>query len=102
MGMTVPDGAVLVENIFISDDILPAPIQDTSAWHGITADTKLANGYAQTLRRMSSLIPETYRLMMQEEKYQLTKGAVMLLPGSSPDLVAMGFQMSGSTAIAKA
>lgn len=101
MEMGVPDGSVLIENIFISDTVLKTPINDASSWSGITAGTELMDGYAQALRRMSSPIPETYRLMMQEEKYQLSKGAFMLLPGNSPDLVAMGFQMSGSTAIAK-
>ena len=48
---------------------------------------------------MSSMLPESYRIMMLENGYDLTPGALMLLPGANSDLVAMGFQMSAATPI---
>ncbi len=99
MAMNVPDGNVLVENIFISDTILPETSIDPSKWPGILPDTNLTNEYARTLRDMSSPIPESYRAMMRENNYQLAPDALMLLPGISPELVAMGFQMSAATPV---
>jgi hypothetical protein len=99
MGMSVPDGNVLIENIFISDKILPQPITDPSKWPGILPDTKLSNEYARKLRAISSPLPASYRAMMQENGYQLAKDALMLLPGMTPELVAMGFQMSAATPV---
>ena len=37
--------------------------------------------------------------MMQESNYSLNPGALMLLPGMTPELVAMGFQMSAATPV---
>ena len=74
MGMSVPDGNVLVENIFISDKILPQPIGDPSKWPGILPDTKLNNDYARKLRAVSSPVPASYKAMMLENGYQLADG----------------------------
>ncbi|MCS7040304.1 MAG: hypothetical protein NZP34_11920, partial [Caldilineales bacterium] len=93
------DGNVLVENIFISDKILDEPIPDPFKWPGILPNTKLTNEYARKLRAISSPLPPSYRAMMAESGYQLSKDAVMLLPGMTPELVAMGFQMSGATRV---
>lgn len=99
MEMSVPDGNVLVENIFISDKVVPYTVSDPTKWPGILPDTELVSDYAKKLRAMSSVIPESYRQMMQENNYHLTPGALMLLPGMSPELVAMGFQMSAATPV---
>ncbi len=97
--MSVPDGNVLVENIFISDKVLPAPVEDPTTWPGISPETLLASDYANKLRAMSSPIPDSYRSMMMESSYRLAPGALMLLPGTSPELVAIGFQMSAATPV---
>lgn len=99
LAMSVPDGNVLIENIFISDKILSQQIGDPSKWPGVLPDTKLTNEYARKLRAMSSPLPASYRAMMQENGYQLAKDALMLLPGVSPELVAMGLQMSAATPV---
>lgn len=99
MQMAVPDGHVLVENIFISDKILPQPIGDPSKWPGIEPKTRLTDNYARKLQAMSSPLPEGYRAMLVENGYQLAPGALMLLPGVSPELVALGFQMSAATPV---
>jgi len=99
MQMAVPDGHVLVENIFISDKILPRPIADPRKWPGILPNTQLTNEYARKLRAMSSPLPDSYRQMMLEMGYNLDSRALMLLPGINPELVAMGFQMSAATPV---
>lgn len=99
MAMSVPDGNVLVENIFISDRVLAEQIRDPNKWPGILPDTPLGSDYARKLRDVSSPVPPSYREMMQENNYSLAPGAVMLLPGTTPELVAMGFQMSAATPV---
>jgi len=101
MSMGNSDGNVLVENIFISDNILAEPIYDPSAWQGVTSSTRLTSQYAVKLRSMSSPLPEGYRIMMAESGYNLAPGAAMMLPGISPELVEMGFVMSMSTPVAQ-
>ena len=64
MAMSTSDGNVLVENIFISDKILRAPIADLEKWPGLIDESALANDYARTLLRMSSPIPESYLLSL--------------------------------------
>jgi hypothetical protein len=97
MQMSVPDGPVLVENIFISDKVLAKPVTDPHKWPGILPDTKLASDYARKLQTLSSPVPRSYREMMLEMGYGQDPRALMLLPGTNPELVAMGFQMSAAT-----
>ncbi|MDQ0243744.1 hypothetical protein J2S09_001289 [Bacillus fengqiuensis] len=97
--LSVQDGNVLVENIFISDDILAVPIANAKGWAGIMPEETLKGEYANKLKRMTSTIPESYREMMSDEGYSIQQGALMMLPGTSPDLVSLGFQMSSATPI---
>lgn len=99
INMRNPDGNVLVENIFISDNLLQSPVNDPAAWQGVLPSTPLRNAYANTLRSMSSSLPESYRMMMAENGYNLSPGAVMMLPGMTLELVEMGFVMSMSTPV---
>jgi hypothetical protein len=99
MQMNVPDGNILVENIFMSSSILPRSVSDPAKWTGIESKTKLTNDYAKKLMAMSSPLPESYRAMLLENGYRLADGALMLLPGDSPELVALGFQMSAATPV---
>lgn len=96
MALQVPDGNVLFENIFISDKVV-SPIADPQQWPGITATSTLQSAYAEKLRGFSSPLPQGYRDMLLESGYGLAADALMLLPGTSPDLVELGFQMSGAT-----
>ncbi|MFX3625540.1 MAG: VWA domain-containing protein [Ectobacillus sp.] len=99
MEMGVPDGKVLVENIFISDEILAEPIANSKKWLGIMPDTMFQEDYGNKLKSMSSVIPESYREMMIETGYSIQEGALMMLPGTSADLVSLGFQMSAATPV---
>lgn len=99
MNMHVPDGNVLVENIFISDHILSERIADPKRWEGVRSRTKLNSDYARKLRTMSSPIPSGYRVMMRESGYEIADDALMMIPGMTPELVQMGFVMSMATPI---
>lgn len=101
MAMGNRDGNVLIENIFISDNVLSQPIQDPYNWPGVLDSSKLRTQYAQKLQRMSSRIPESYRVMMAESGYAIQPGAYMMLPGINSDLIQMGFVMSMSTPMAQ-
>lgn len=99
MQMETSDGKVLVENIFISDDILAESFIDPHQWSGILPTTRLSSQYAQKLRSISSPLPHSYQVMMRESGYFIADQAHMMLPGISPALVEMGFVMSMSTPI---
>lgn len=97
MGMGNSDGNVLVENIFVSDRLLPQPITDAHGWTGVTVNSPLTNEYANKLRSISSPLPESYRVMMLESGYSMDENAVMMIPGMSQELVELGFVMSTAT-----
>lgn len=99
MEMGNSDGNVLVENIFISDNLLGDKIKDPYNWEGVTSDSRLKTDYAMTLRSISSRLPESYRVMMAENGYSIAPNSYMMLPGMSPELVQMGFVMSMSTPV---
>ncbi|GAB6931380.1 hypothetical protein JCM10914A_53630 [Paenibacillus sp. JCM 10914] len=99
MSMSVPDGSVLVENIFISDHLMDQPITEPRRWKGIMAETPLVDEHARKLRAMSSVLPDSYREMLVEADYQLGPGALMMLPGTCSELVSIGFQMSAATPV---
>lgn len=95
------DGNVLVENIYISDQLLDEPIGDIRNWPGIVSNTSLSSEYAQRLRDMSSTLPESYQILLREGGYNLAQNAVMMMPGTSPDLIELGFVMSTATQITR-
>lgn len=98
MNLEFEDGKVLVENIFISDEVLTEPIQNTRIWKGISATTPLKGNYAKKLRSISSPLPASYLSNMKKREYGgITQDAVMMLPGTSFDLIEMGLVMSTAT-----
>lgn len=102
MSMSNPDGNVLIENIFVSDQVLSQPITSVPSWPGVTLSTALASDYARKLRSISSPLPPSYRTVMAERGYAVDPGAVMMLPGDKPELVEMAFTMSMSTPVSSA
>ena len=99
MDMSVKDGNVLVENIFISDDVLEQEVDEPKRWQGVRDDTTFRDDYGYKLKLMSSVIPESYREMMREAHFNLAKDSLLMFPGTNPELVSLGFQMSAATPI---
>jgi hypothetical protein len=97
--MSVPDGPVLVENIFISKSVLRESVGDSQRWTGVTDVEQLGKDYARKLFAMSSAVPDTYLETIGEFGYAIQPGARMLFPGDTPDLVELGFAMSGATPV---
>lgn len=96
--MTVPDGNVLVENIFIGSNLLRAPVGNIKAWSGLTSPSDLINSHAQRLFNMSSVIPDTYRALLHEMGYRgLQDNARMMFAGNDERLIELAFVMSGVT-----
>jgi hypothetical protein len=95
--MANDDGNVLVENIYVGDDLTRQPINGIERWRGVLQEGELKNPYAQKLFRMSSPLPASYASMIGEEGYSLEAGSRMLIPGSSSELIELAFAMSGAT-----
>jgi hypothetical protein len=96
-GLRVRDGNVLLENVFIADRILEVPVSDPRMWGGVTSSTRLVDPYAERLRDMSSEIPASYLRGLSQNGYNLSPGALMMLPGESSELVGLALQMSAAT-----
>lgn len=91
--ITLPDGNVLVENIFITDQIsVPGSAQD---WSGYTHDDATGDAYGDKLLAMSSLIPSTYAQILREQAgLKIKNGAAMMFPGITREFIKFGFVMS--------
>jgi hypothetical protein len=98
--MTFPDGAVLVENIFLDADALISPVTDPSSWTGVSSPDELATKTAKHLFHMSSPAPESYLELFADRGYALRPSARLLLPGDTPEMIAAAFTMSGMTPMA--
>jgi hypothetical protein len=95
--MTVNDGPVLVENVYVADNMLSTPVQDWSQWGGVVKPRQLTNDYARFLFQLSSPLPETYRQNINNAGYDLQKGAALFFPGTQTELVRLAFAISTAT-----
>ena len=96
------DGAVLVENIFITETLARIP-PDPAAFSGFQAGQSLGSPLAERLLAMSSPLPETYRKLINEsESLNLQAGAQMMFPGATPKFVRVAFALSGVSGAARA
>jgi len=99
-GLRNRDGFVLVQNLFISDDLLNSPIRDVNSWPGFMpgdAATAFKNTYARTLFDMSSSLPDSYASVLADEGFRLKPGSRMMYPGQNFDLIRLAFAASMST-----
>jgi hypothetical protein len=97
--MSVPDGNVLVENIFLTKRVLRTPVADPKTWPGVTSVEQLGKPYARKLFAMSSPIPDSYLETIRDFGFAIQPGAKLLFPGSNPGLVELGFVISHMTKI---
>lgn len=95
--MTVKDGPVLVENVYVADKMLRSPVPNWMQWPGVTKPNQLTNDYARFLLQLSSQLPDTYRQNMNNHGYHLQKGAALFFPGTQTELVRLAFAISTAT-----
>ena len=95
--MHVRDGAVLMENIYMAQDMLRHPPKSWQEWHGVQRAGDLNDDYARFLFRLSSPIPESYRENLNNYDYQLQPGAVLFFPGAHSELMRLAFAISTAT-----
>ena len=93
----VNDGPVLIENVYVADNMLRKPVQDWQQWGGILKGSALNDEYAKFLFRLSSPLPETYRQNINNYGYHLQSGAALFFPGTHNDLVRLAFAISAAT-----
>lgn len=95
----VPDGNVLIENIFITDSI-KIPVNDLSAWSGFPQNYQTGNPFTDKFLKMSSVLPESYREEInKDQRLSLDSGTLMMYPGMTPDIIQRAFAMSGMTGV---
>jgi hypothetical protein len=95
--MGVPDGTVLVENVYVADKMLRSPVRDWHQWGGVSKPSQLADDYARLLFHLSSPLPETYRRNINNYGYDLQAGAALFFPGGHTELVRLAFAASTAT-----
>lgn len=95
--MRVEDGPVLVENVYVADNMLCKSVRDWRHWAGVLKSNQLNNEYAKLLFELSSPLPETYRENINNHGYSLQGGAALFFPGSHSDLVRLAFVTSAAT-----
>lgn len=90
----VPDGNVLVENIFITDQIT-LPSVNIKSWKGYRFNESTGDPYGDKLLAMSSPIPVSYtKLMSKETGIKIREGTAMMFPGINVEFIKTGFIMS--------
>jgi Mg-chelatase subunit ChlD len=91
--IAVPDGNVLVENIFITDQIsLPISVHE---WQGYQFSDSTGDLYGDKLLAMSSPIPSTYAQILREQAgSRIREGTAMMFPGITREFIKFGFVMS--------
>lgn len=97
MAMRNADGEVLVENIYLRENLTGAPIGDSRTWKGIQEESQLGDDYARKLFRMSSNLPAAYADVIAEDGFAMQAGSRLLLPGSNSELLELAFAVSGAT-----
>src|SRR5271157_2184536 len=94
--IAVDDGPVLIENLFVSDDLVVA-VSEAATWPGYKPGEDLKDKEGKSIEdgnrllSMSSPLPEMYRIVMNELGYAIKPGTLMMYPGTNPRFVQMAF-----------
>jgi hypothetical protein len=95
--MRFSDGPVLVEHVYMAEDMLRQPVQDWSQWEGVLKLGDLTKEHAQKLFDLASPLPDVYRHNINNYGYHLRKGARLFFPGVKPDLIKLAFAVSAGS-----
>lgn len=92
--IAVPDGNVLVENIFITDQIR-LPSNNIKDWNGYRFNESTGDPYGDKILAMSSPMPAAYAQLMSEQAgLKIREGTAMMFPGINLEFIKTGFVMS--------
>jgi hypothetical protein len=75
-------------------------VADPYRWTGLTSASQLATTTAKRLFEMSSPVPDSYLQLFSDRGYSVQRGARMMFPGDTPEMVEAAFTMSGMTPVA--
>ena len=95
--MRFSDGPVLVEHVYMAEDMLRQPVQDWYQWGGVLKLSDITNEHAKRLFHLSSPLPDIYRQNINNYGYRLQKGALLFFPGTHYELVKLAFVISAGT-----
>jgi hypothetical protein len=95
--MRFSDGPVLVEHVYMAEDMLRQPIEDWSQWSGVLKVNDITNEHARKLFHLSSPLPDVYRQNINNYGYQLQKGSLLFFPGAKQELMKLAFAISAGT-----
>lgn len=90
------DGRVLIENVYVGDNLTKTPINDAYSWPGAHRDD-LVDDYVKVLWDISSPLPKSYAENLANEGFSMNEGSRMLFPGASLELVELAFVTSTAT-----
>lgn len=93
----VKDGPVLIENVYVADDVLREPPSTLTAWPGVTRAGDLSDPYARFLFELSSPLPASHRSFINSRGYALRENAALFFPGGQVDLIRLAFVASAAT-----
>ncbi len=95
--MNFSDGPVLVEHVYMAEDMLKQPVQDWSQWRGVEKLNDLTNEHARRLFHLASPLPEVYRQNINNYGYHLQKGSLLFFPGTQSELIKLAFAVSAGS-----
>lgn len=92
--LKVPDGNVLLTNIYISP-YLKVNVENLSDWEGFYPEDSTGDLFGDKLLRMSSLLPKTYQAALKEDGLAgLKPGTLMFYPGFNTEFIKGGVVVS--------
>lgn len=98
LNLDTPDGKVLLENIFLGNNLLVKPVADSNQWEGVQNDVEISNKYAKFLYDHSSTWPDRYIQYFNDTyNFQLSNGTKMFFPAEDINMVKMAFTASAAT-----
>lgn len=95
--LAVKDGPVLVENVYMKQDVLRTPVTELSTWPGVVQASDLTDPYARFLLDLSSPLPDNHRKFINSRGYDLSENARLFFPGGQVDLIRLAFAASAAT-----
>jgi len=97
--ISIPDGNVLVMNIFITDQIA-LPSNGFKEWRGYFPNESTGDPYGDKLLSISSLIPQSYGEILQTQMgWNVKSGAAMMFPGINQEFIKAGIVASTITGV---